>query len=340
MDVLSLVLAAALAGPSASIQTQLSNAVRQFESVRPKIEREVGHDQAIDLGYRLVQDNEYNAPPSPGYNAADWDETVHTIVSLDTQAIADLAAGTPRPLTLASKGVFETFVPSSVNGTWLPVAIYIPNNVAPGAPLAIVLHGNPQSETELLGQPFFRRLADSTGTILAAPWGRGAYDFEGVATTDLYDVLAAVRKALHTDARRTYLVGYSMGGFTVFKVGPGHSEWAAIMNISGALLNSEVPNVRFAWQNTPVYVVTGKNDTSIPAVYGEETATFLASIGVPTAFYEQADGQHWIRSLVPALTRAWTDMHAGVVRADSVPVAKNGEHPTLPSIQTSSGYKP
>ena len=338
---LSLLLAAALAhAASPNFQTQLSGALQLFASARPKIEREIGHDQAIDLGYRLVEDKSYIAPPLPGYDSADWDETARTIISLDTQAIADLAAGTPRSPSLTSPGIYETFIPSSVDGVWLPVAIYVPANANANAPLAVVLHGNPQSETELLGQPFFRRLADRTGTILAAPWGRGAYDYEGVATTDVYDVLSAMRRAFHPDVRRTYLVGYSMGGFSVFKIGPGHSDWAAIMDISGALLNSEVARVQFSWRNTPVYVVTGKHDTNIPSVYGEETATYLSAIGVPTAFYEQPDGQHWLRSLVPALSRAWTDMHTGVVRADSVPVAKGGSLPTLPSAQMGSGFKP
>lgn len=336
---LSLVLTAALAyAAPANIQAQIASGLRRFESARAKIEREVGPDQAIDLGYRLVADNQYVSPPPAGYASAEWNETARTIVSLDAQAIADLASGTPQPLTPAHKGVYETFVPSSVDGKWIPVAVYVPEQVASRPSLALMLHGSGESETNMLGEPYFRQLADRTGTILVAPWGRGASDFQGVATKDVYDVLAAARRAFRPDDRRTYLVGYSMGGFTVFKIGPGH-EWAAVMDISGAMLNSDVSSVQFSWRTTPVYVVTGKRDVVVPPVLGEETASYLSALGVPTAFYEQADGEHWFRTLMPVLSQAWSDMYAGIVRQSSVPVAL-GPLPKLPQIEPRSAFMP
>ena len=74
----------------------------------------------------------------------------------------------------------------------------------------------------------------------------------------------------------------------------------------------------------PLYVVTGANDTSIPAKYGEQTAGYLAGIGLPVSFYEEARGSHSLRTLVPSLQRAWEDMHAGINRPDSVPVSRSG----------------
>lgn len=93
--------------------------------------------------------------------------------------------------------------------------MYVPAALksGPPAPLVVVLHGNPQTEAELLGQPFLRRLADRTGSILVAPFGRGIYDFAEPAASDLYDLLDAAQRALPVDRRRSYLVGYSMGGF-------------------------------------------------------------------------------------------------------------------------------
>jgi poly(3-hydroxybutyrate) depolymerase len=238
---------------------------------------------------------------------------------------------------LARKGVYETFIPSSVDGTWIPVAIYVPEHTAAKPSLAIMLHGSGEAETNMLGEPYFRELADRTGTILVAPWGRG--DFKGVAVKDVYDVLAAAGRAFDPDPRRTYLVGYSMGGFRAFTIGPGH-DWAAVMVISGAMLNRNVSSVQFSWRLTPVYVITGKSDVVVPPALGEETATYLAFLGVPTAFYEQPDGQHWFRSLMPVLSTAWNDMYAGVVRANSVPIARNGVPPKLPQIEPSNPVKP
>ncbi|MBC5815953.1 MAG: hypothetical protein GIW97_05370, partial [Candidatus Eremiobacteraeota bacterium] len=64
-----------------------------------------------------------------------------------------------------------------------------------------------------------------------------------------------------------------MGGFTVFKIGTTKT-WAGVMCISGSMLNSEVPAIRFAWRTTPVYVVNGSSDAVIPPLYGMETAAF------------------------------------------------------------------
>jgi poly(3-hydroxybutyrate) depolymerase len=78
--------------------------------------------------------------------------------------------------------------------------MYVPPTVpATRASLAIVLHGNPQTEAELLGKPALRRVADSTGTILVAPFGRGIYDFEEPAATDVYDLVSrSLTTALRT----------------------------------------------------------------------------------------------------------------------------------------------
>ncbi len=120
-----------------------------------------------------------------------------------------------------------------------------------------------------------------------------------------------------------------MGGFSVFKIGArANARWAAIMCVSGAVLNSDVARVAFAWRDTPLYVVTGGRHESIPTAYGEQTASVLASLGVPVSFYEER-GSHALRSVNPSLQRAWSDMHAGTVRTGSAP-ARSG-NPGAPS---------
>ncbi len=96
----------------------------------------------------------------------------------DVQAVEEIVAGAPAPLR-ATPGLHEVLVPSRVDNRWQLVAVYVPPSLKPGkAPLAIALHGNPESESHLLGMPYLRRLADSTGTIVVAPVGRGIYDLK------------------------------------------------------------------------------------------------------------------------------------------------------------------
>jgi poly(3-hydroxybutyrate) depolymerase len=304
----------------------VAEALQRFDAARPRIAAELGADAATDFRHRLFDDLDRQRMQVPeSYAPADWAEAVANIVALDIEAVDQLVAGTPAPLR-ATPGLHEAFVRSRVDGTWQLLAIYVPPGAKPQrAPLAMVLHGNPQTEAELLGPPVLRRLADRTGTILVAPFGRGIYDFAEPAATDVYDLLGTVQDAFAADRGRTYLVGYSMGGFSVFKIGPrGGYRWSGAMCISGAILNSGVRPVSIAWKDMRLYVVTGAHDDSIPTRYGEQTAAYLAGMGLPVSFYEEPRGTHSLRTLVPSLERAWDDMHAALTRPENVPVARAG----------------
>jgi predicted esterase len=185
-----------------------------------------------------------------------------------------------------------------------------------------------------LGQPYFRRLADRTGTILIAPWARGIFEYQGIAERDVYDALRAAQNAFGKNEKQTFLVGYSMGGFSLFKIGPQYPNWGAVMDVSGAMPDDASANVAFAWRATPVYIVTGKRDTVVPAMYPTQTAIVLAGMDVPTSFYEQDAGDHRLRTLAPSLAAAWFDMHAGVVHSGSIPTRPSA---TLPKFTPFSG---
>lgn len=317
------------------------NALQRLDPARERVEAELGPDDAAAFQRRLFDDLERPNDPMPdGYTPAQWAETAAGIARLDVEATDQLVAGVVTPLRVVP-GLHEYVVPSRVDHHWQLVAMYVPASApATRAPLAIVLHGNPQTEAELLAQAALRRVADATGTIVVAPFGRGIYDFAEPAATDVYDLLDALQRALPVDRGRTYLAGYSMGGFSVFKIGPrGGYRWRAVMCISGAILNSGVRAVDLAWHDMPLYVVTGAHDDSIPTKYGEQTAGFLAGIGLPVSFYEEPNGSHALRTLIPSLQRAWTDMLSGTERPDSVPAGRNGGG-ALPSSGPTVPLKP
>ena len=126
-----------------------------------------------------------------------------------------------------------------------PVAVYVPASYVPGkdAPLIVFFHGNPQSESQLLAPRFVRELAEANGTILVAPYGRGYYDFAEPRRTCTTRSMPR-RKRFTVDPRKRFLVGYSMGGFSVFEVAPDRpNTWTAVMCISGALLGSDAPRL-------------------------------------------------------------------------------------------------
>ena len=294
--------------------------------------RAMGEDGALSLGRRLADDLEnFDAATQPpaGYTQGDWNDRLSNVGGLDASIVAQVLANRREPLATA-RGLAERLVVSRVDGTWQPIALYVPQQLGEHPSLVVLLHGRPQTESEILGGPYFRSLADATDTIIATPWGRGNYDFFGPATDDVYQTADEVADAFKIETKRVFLAGYSMGGFSVFKVGPAHaSRWAAVLCISGAIVNSETASVVKAFRNTPMYVVNGKLDDSIPPQYGQFTAQYLASEGIPTGFYQEPKGTHMIPTLMPSLRAAWNDMIAGRVR--NTPVAAT-QGVTLPSM--------
>ncbi len=316
LAVLALLLFALGAGTE-HLTASLQAAARDYVADAGAIARYSGHDTLPDYYQRLFDDQQYlkQAPPR-GYTPAPWTAFVREVAVLDLSLIHQLRTASPAPMR-AIRGLGETLVRSSKDGTMQPVAVYVPPDYHPGTrtPLIVFLHGRLQSESELMAPGYIQRLAARNGTIVIAPYGRGHYDFRGTVT-DVYDALAAAEQAFTVDPRRRYLVGYSMGAFSVFKVAPVHpNDWAAVMAIAGDLLAKDAPQVLARLRFTRFYVLTGSADTSVPTRYPTLTAQYLRQQRMAISFYSQPGGIHRLITLRPILDQAWRDMLAGIVRA-------------------------
>ena len=311
---------AALTGVSASpadLRNELHAAASTYYANVVALAPLVGRESAFDYLQRLYDDADVlgDSTLSYGYTQDEWTAYLDNEATLDLSLVQQIMARQFRPIG-SIRGLGETVVRSSVDGTMQPVAVYVPSSYRPdrAAPLVVFLHGHPQSETDLLSPPFVAALAERTGSILIAPYGRGEYDFRKTAS-DVYDALDAATSAFSIDRRRRYLVGYSMGGFSVFEVGPVRPrDWDAVMSISGGLLGHDAQAVLSTMRLTPFYVLTGSADTSVPTQYPASTAAFLQSRGIPVSFYSQPGGLHRLITLLPVLSEAWDDMHGSIVR--------------------------
>ncbi|HZY99893.1 MAG TPA: hypothetical protein VFE36_10000 [Candidatus Baltobacteraceae bacterium] len=278
----------------------------------------VGRYSVTDYMQRLVDDREDldSSDVPAGYSPEQWGDYVRSKALLDISLADQLLSQHYVPME-SIRGLGETLVRSSHDGTMQPVAVYVPPSYTPShpAPLVVFLHGHPQAETSLISPDYVAKLADTTGSIVVAPYGRGYYDFRGT-TDDIYDTVGVATKAFSIDARKRFLAGYSMGGFSVFEVAPAHPEaWSAIMCISGALLGHDAHRVTSMLSRTPFYVLTGSDDDSIPTQYPTATAVYLTASGLPVSFYSQPHGTHRVVTLLPILAQAWDDMHRGIVRS-------------------------
>lgn len=343
----SIVLSVCLCGASVPAGSQLSplqayllTANQKFLNNFEIIKRHGGHDLAADIAGRFTMDeSEADSAPAPGYSAAAWMERMTNVAHMDSTLVDELVDGRQSDFR-GKMGLFEGVFKVNADGTLQPYALYVPASYyhAKSHSLVILLHGQPQTESEILAAPFFRNLADRTGTVIAAPYGRGLYNFPYPANVEVYELLDAVLAMFPIDAQRVFLAGYSMGGFSVFRVAPLHPQrWAGVMCIAGAVLNSEANVVQFSLRSTPIYVVTGAHDSVIPPGYGEATAIWLSSVGIPTEFNEEPSGDHWLGTLQPSLQIAWDDMTSGVIHART-PAERSV--PRLPSQTSAVLLKP
>lgn len=234
---------------------------------------------------------------------------------LDLSLAQQLLSGNFIPMA-SIRGAGETFVRSSRDGTMEPVAVYVPQSYSPErpAPLVVFLHGRNQPETGLVAPLFIQEIAEQTGSIVIAPYGRAYWEFGG-AESDIYDALDAATKAFAVAPGRRYLAGYSMGGFSVFKVAALRPEdWSALLCISGMLLTQDAKRFLTARHYGRIYVVTGVRDDVVPTRQSTATATFLSNAGFDVSFYSQPDGTHGLYSLHSSVAQAWSDMMRGTIR--------------------------
>ena len=301
---------------SSGLEANLRATAAEYYTKVGRVAQVTGRYTTMDYYQRLLDDADYyDAPVPTGSDPTVWRQTIDAFSQLDLSLAKQLLQQSFVPMN-SIRGLGETFVRSSQDGTMQPVAVYVPKTYQPGqaAPLIVFLHGHPQSESSLISPPYITALAERTGTIVVAPYGRGSYDFQG-SESDVYDTLAAAEQAFTIDTRKRYLVGYSMGGFSVYLVAPLHpNDWSGIMSIAGALLGSRSHTVTAMLRNTPFYILTGARDESIPTQYPTTTAVFLRNAGIPVTFYSDPTATHRLYTLRTILAQAWEDMEAGVVR--------------------------
>ena len=310
------ILAFTIAGTTSGSDT-LRSVAASYYAKAGQIAILTGRDSTMDYYQRLLDDADLlNAAPPDYYTTEQWQHSVQGFSQLDLSLARQLLAQSYQPMEFI-RGLGETLVRSSKDGTMQPLAVYVPSGYSKDkpAPLLVFLHGRLQSESRLIAPQFIEDVAERTGTIVIAPYGRGYYDFRG-AESDVYDALDAAAQAFAIDPHKRYLAGYSMGGFSTFTIAPMHpADWQGVMCIAGSLLGSRSQLIESKMRGTRFYVLTGARDEIVPTLFPTLTAIFLRDAGIPVTFYSQADGTHLLYSLHSILSQAWSDMESGVVRS-------------------------
>jgi predicted peptidase len=230
------------------------------------------------------------------------------------------------PQTPGAKGFQERHYRLEKAGREMGYHLYVPQKYDPraGAPLVVALHGYGVNYgfffsfvTEL------QALCEKHGFICVAPNGYSTSGWYGAPMTvpgtpppgsrlpvpqtgsekeqllerelselDVMQVIQIVKREYKVDARRTYLMGHSMGGFGTWFLGQKHAgTWAAIAPMSGINDNAlqELDMKKLAGK--PVLVAVGEQETDT-VVASKKAVAALKAAGGDVTYVEIAGGTH------------------------------------------------
>ncbi|MGL5096519.1 MAG: prolyl oligopeptidase family serine peptidase, partial [Planctomycetia bacterium] len=235
---------------------------------------------------------------------------------------------------------------SKVDGSTQPYGVVVPDglNMREPVPLYVFLHGRGDKQTNL---GFLTERLKSPGQIAPGggitihPFGRfcNAYKFAG--ETDVFEAVAAARKAYNIDPKRIVLVGFSMGGAGAWHLAAHHPDkWAAVSPGAGfvdvkryqKLDVAKVPDYQqklWGLYDVPDYV---RNLYNLPVVaYNGEDDKQRASAEIMLEAFK-ADGQSFEQLIGPKTGHAYHPEVKKELVARLRKLAADGMDPALREI--------
>jgi predicted peptidase len=238
--------------------------------------------------------------------------------------------------TPGGKGFQERHYRLEKAGREMGYHLYVPQkyDAAKGAPLVVALHGYGVNYGFFFSSvKDLPALCEQYGFICVAPMGYSTSGWFGAPITvpgapppgsrlpvpqtgsaqeqlrerelselDVMNVIDIVKREYKVDAKRTYLMGHSMGGFGTWFLGQKHIDmWAAIAPMSGINDNGlkELDIRKLA--RKPILVAVGEQETDT-VVTSKKAVEALKAAGADVTYVEIAGGTHG-SMVAPSTTR-------------------------------------
>jgi predicted peptidase len=201
-------------------------------------------------------------------------------------------------------------------GKPMEYALYVPShyNKKKATPLVVLLHGLGSNPQQVIGYEGITDQAEKRGWIVIAPYGYNTGGWYGalgqgkqfrvgrvapdapdnlgeLSEKDVLNVLDIARKEFNVDAKRTYLMGHSMGGGGSFYLGMKYPEnWAALAPMAPAIYSD--PNELAKIQKMPIIVVQGDKDNLVPVESTRKWVAKMDELKMKHKYIEIAGGNH------------------------------------------------
>jgi poly(3-hydroxybutyrate) depolymerase len=179
--------------------------------------------------------------------------------------------------------------------------LYVPSSWKAGGPGVVALHGNGDTAANFLASQGLRSGADAQGVAIAAPQALSGHanglDWDAYSTSPSNIDLAVTRTARETlqsggvDPKRTYMLGYSQGGFLSYLASMVDSQHygAGHVAAAGSPLGPGKLEPQAA-RKIPMDILVGAND-SLKSV-AKSSADALQSSGFEVRYTELAGVGH------------------------------------------------
>ncbi len=217
---------------------------------------------------------------------------------------------------------------SSIDDSEQPYALYSPPKLIAGKkyPLVVSLHGawsnhrlnlrrvfgqgNRPGEDDAAATLVFPPWKD-VDFIVASPYGRGTMTYQGMAETDVLEMLADVKRRFPIDENRVYLTGLSMGGMGTLLLGLNRPDiWAAIAAVCPADPGFDTT---FAVNAThmPVHFFHGDADRTVPVEISRRWVKAMKETGMKVEYEEYPGVGHnaWDNAYKDGRIFAWFAPH-------------------------------
>lgn len=219
------------------------------------------------------------------------------------------AAERGEDLLAAERGDLRRAFRSGLDGTLQPYVVRLPKDYQPGAeyPLLVFLHGSGSDERTLLRVPSLTQ----GRFIELGPNARGpshAYVHDH-AQEDIFEAIEAVRRQYSVDGRNIFLMGFSMGGYGVYRTFYEHPElYKGLIVLSGHPdIGNEYypgedhpnflePRFQAVFKGVPMFIFHGGKDRNCPFELTAEAVEGFKAAGAEVEFHAEADKGHELPS--------------------------------------------
>lgn len=123
-----------------------------------------------------------------------------------------------RAAPMIVSGYAVNYYVSSIDGSFQPYGVYIPNPYDSGRAHPVVIHMHGFGGRLGGFSPWQTDWADAKGWILISSDGRGNNNYDGIGEDDLFRILDDIKARYRIDEDRIYLTGGSMGGHGAYRM--------------------------------------------------------------------------------------------------------------------------